>query len=69
MSINCPLDIDIPIWDNCDMTNEYLIPSEIELTQEEIAMLRSHGITVWESDKMSKQELQEAYDWLIANGY
>jgi hypothetical protein len=50
------------------MTGEYMIPSEIELTDAEKAMLRSHGITVWEPHKMSKQELQEAYDWLIENG-
>jgi hypothetical protein len=51
------------------MSNEYLIPSEIELTDAEKTMLRSHGITIWELDKMSKQEVQEAYDWLIENGY
>lgn len=51
------------------MTNDYIIPSKIQLTDEEITMLRSHGITVWESDKMSKQELQDAYNWLIENGY
>jgi hypothetical protein len=47
--------------------SEYLIPSEIELTDNEIAMLRSHGITVWEVDKMSKEELETAYNWAIEN--
>ena len=51
------------------MTNEYLIPSEIELTDADKTMLRSHGFIVWEPAKMSKQELQEAYDWLVENGY
>jgi hypothetical protein len=51
------------------MRDEYLIPSEIELTEPEIEMLRSHGFTVWQPDKMSKEELQEVYDWLIENGY
>ena len=63
------LDIPCQIWDTYVMNNEYLIPSEIELTDAEKDMLRSHGITVWEPEKMSKQELQEAYDWLIKNGY
>jgi hypothetical protein len=49
--------------------SEYLIPSEIELTDDEIAMLRSHGITVWEADKMSKEELEAAYSWAIENEY
>jgi hypothetical protein len=51
------------------MNNEYLIPSEIELTDAEKDMLRGNGFIVWELDKMSKQELQEAHDWLIENGY
>jgi hypothetical protein len=51
------------------MSNEYMIPSEIQLTDEEKDMLRGHGFTVWEPHKMSKQELQEAYDWLVENGY
>jgi hypothetical protein len=53
----------------CLKMSEYLIPSEIELTDDEIAMLRSHGITVWEADKMSKEELEDAYNWAIENGY
>lgn len=48
---------------------DYIIPAEIELTDSEKVMLRNHGFTVWQVDKMSKQELQDAYDWLIANGY
>lgn len=51
------------------MNNEYIIPSHIELTDEEKSMLRSHGVEVWELDKMSKKELQKVHDWLIANGY
>lgn len=49
--------------------SEYIIPSEIDLTDNEIAMLRSHGITVWEVDKMSKEELESAYNWCVENGY
>jgi hypothetical protein len=49
--------------------SNYIIPSEIELTQDEITMLRSHGITVWEADKMSKEEIEDAYNWAIENGY
>lgn len=47
---------------------DYIIPSEIQLTDAEKDMLRGHGFKIWELDKMSKKELQEAYDWLIANG-
>ena len=49
--------------------SEYIIPSEIDLTDDEIAMLKGHGITVWEVDKMSKEELEDAYNWCIENGY
>lgn len=48
--------------------DEYSIPSEIELTDEEKDMLRGHGFTIWELDKMSKQELEDAYKWLLDNG-
>jgi virulence-associated protein VagC len=51
------------------MSHDYLIPSEIELTEPEIEMLRSHGFTVLQPEKMSKEELQDTYDWLIENGY
>ncbi len=51
------------------MDIKYNIPSEVELTQSEIKMFESHGIEVWQVDKMSKEELQEKYDWLIKHGY
>ena len=41
---------------------EYIVGSDIELTDLEINMLKGHGFKVWELDKMSKEELDE-YGW------
>ena len=49
--------------------DDYIIPSEIKLTEDEIKMFEAHGIKVFQVDKMSKEELQEAYIWAIENGY
>ena len=47
---------------------EYTVPSEIKLTESEIAMFERNGIRVYVLEKMSKDELQEAYDYFVRIG-
>ena len=46
---------------------DYIVGSDIELTDLEINMLKGHGFKVWELDKMSKEELEDAQNWLESN--
>jgi hypothetical protein len=47
---------------------EYIIPSEIKLTELEVKMFEKNGIRVYDVEKMSRQELQDAYEYFVKMG-
>ena len=51
-----------------EFDQEFIIPSEIKLTDLEVNMFKSHGIRVFDVEKMSKEELTEAYNYFVKMG-